>query len=142
MLARMLEDHPHRPFAYLWGILPGFCHDSILSRNGVSGNPGAVHLRAVSEHHERLTRLEHQLADQLGPSSMQPVVAALQTLRGVQWTVAVTTVAELGDLTRFDQPRQLMAYLGLTPSEYSTGEQRRQGGITKTGNRHARRVLV
>jgi transposase len=100
------------------------------------------YLRAVSEHHERLTRLEHQLADQLGPWSMQPVVAALQTLRGVQWTVAVTTVAELGDLTRFDQPRQLMAYLGLTPSEYSTGEQRRQGGITKTGNRHARRVLI
>lgn len=100
------------------------------------------YLRAVSEHQERLIRLEHELADQLTQWSMQPIVAALQTLRGVQWTVAATTVAELGDLTRFDQPRQLMAYLGLTPSEYSSGDQRRQGGITKTGNRHARRVLI
>jgi len=54
----------------------------------------------------------------------------------------VTTVAELGDLTRFANPRQLMNYLGLTPSAYSTGERRQQGGITKTGNRHARRALV
>ena len=60
----------------------------------------------------------------------------------MQCTVAVTTVAERGDLTRFDNPRQLMNYLGLTPSEYSTGERRRQGGITKTGNTHARRALV
>jgi transposase len=70
------------------------------------------------------------------------VVEALEGLRGVQFTVAVTTVAELGDLTRFDNPRQPMNYLGLTPSEYSTGERRRQGGITKTGNTHARRALV
>ena len=70
------------------------------------------------------------------------MVEALQALRGVQFTVAVTIVAELGDLTRFDNPRQLMNYLGLTPSEYSSGERRRQGGITKTGNTHARRALV
>jgi transposase len=70
------------------------------------------------------------------------VVEALQALRGVQFTVAVTTVAELGDLTRFDTPRELMKFLGLIPSEYSTGERRRQGSITKTGNTHARRALV
>ena len=70
------------------------------------------------------------------------MVDALQALRGVQFTVAVTTVAELGDLTRFDHPRPLMKYLGLTPSEYSRGERRRQGGITKTGHTHARRALV
>ena len=70
------------------------------------------------------------------------MVDALQALRGVQLTVAVTTVAELGDLTRFDNPRQLMNYLGLTPSAYSSGERRRQGGLTKTGNTHARRALV
>jgi transposase len=73
---------------------------------------------------------------------LQPVVEALQALRGVQFTVAVTVIAELGDLTRFDNPRQLMSYLGLTPSEYSSGERRRQGAITKTGNTHARRALV
>jgi len=63
-------------------------------------------------------------------------------LRGVQFTVAVTTVAELGDLTRFDNPRQLMKFLGLIPSEYSSGERRRQGSLTKAGNTHARRALV
>jgi transposase len=70
------------------------------------------------------------------------VVDALQALRGVQFTVAVTTVAALGDLTRFETPRQLMNYLGVTPSEYSTGERRRQGGITKTEHTHARRALI
>ncbi|MGH8568028.1 MAG: transposase, partial [Gammaproteobacteria bacterium] len=58
------------------------------------------------------------------------------------FTVAVTVIAELGDLTRFDNPRQLMSYLGLTPSEYSSGERRRLGGITKAGNTHARRAMI
>jgi transposase len=69
-------------------------------------------------------------------------VAALQALRGVQFPVAVTTVAALGDLSRFENPRQRMNYLSLPPSEYSSGERRRQGGITKTGNTPARRALV
>jgi transposase len=100
------------------------------------------YVRAVTEHTERLERLEQELKDQVQTWRLAPVVEALQALRGVQFTVAVTTVAELGDLTRFDNPRQLMHYLGLTPSEYSTGERRRQGGITKTGNTHARRALI
>ncbi len=99
-------------------------------------------VRAVTDHTERLVRLEHALTDQVQTWRLAPVVDALQALRGVQFTVAVTTVAELGDLTRFDNPRQLMNYLGLTPPEYSTGERRQQGGITKTGNSHARRALV
>ena len=70
------------------------------------------------------------------------MVEALQALRGVQCTVAVTTVAALGDLTRVENPRQLMHDLGLTPSEYSRGGRRHQGGMTKTGNTHARRALV
>src|SRR5215471_4279613 len=100
------------------------------------------YIRAVTEHTERLARLEQELTDQVQTWRLALVVDALQALRGVQFTVAVTTVAELGDLTRFENPRQLMNYLGLTPSEYSTGERRRQGGITKTGNSHARRALV
>jgi transposase len=60
----------------------------------------------------------------------------------VQFTVAITTITELGDLTSFDNPRQLMSYLGLTPSEYSSGDRRRLGGIAKAGNGHARRVLI
>ena len=100
------------------------------------------YIRAVTEHTERLARLDQELTDQVPTWRLAPVVDALQALRGVQSTVAVTTVAELGDLTRFENPRQLMNYLGLTPSEYSTGARRRQGGITKTGNSHARRALV
>ena len=70
------------------------------------------------------------------------MVDALQALRGVQFIVAVTTVAELGALTRFDHPRELMQFLGLTPSESSSGERRRPGAITKAGNTQARRALV
>lgn len=100
------------------------------------------YVRTVTEHTERLQRLAQELQDQVKTWRLAPVVDALQALRGVQFTVAVTIVAELGDLTRFDNPRQLMSYLGLTPSEYSSGERRRQGGITKAGNSHARRALI
>jgi transposase len=100
------------------------------------------YVRAVTEHTERLHRLAQELHEHVKAWRLYPVVEALQALRGVQLTVAVTLIAELGDLTRFDNPRQLMNYLGLTPSEYSSGERRRQGGITKTGNTHARRALV
>jgi transposase len=71
-----------------------------------------------------------------------PVVEALQALRGVQFLAAVTLIAELGELTRFATPRQLLSSLGLVPSEHSSGERRRQGSTTKTGTSHARRVLV
>lgn len=65
---------------------------------------------------------------------MAPAVAALQALRGVALVVAATLVAEVGDLTRFANPRQLMAHLGLVPREHSSGASKRRGGITKTGN--------
>jgi transposase len=100
------------------------------------------YVRAVTEHSERLGRLEQELHAPVHTWHLRPVVDALQALRGVQFTVAVTLVAELGDLARFDKPSQLMRYLGLTPSEYSTGDHRRQGAITKTGNAHARRALI
>ncbi len=99
-------------------------------------------LRAVSEAADRLSRLESELRDHVSSWRLRPLVAALQALRGVQDTVAITTVAELGDLTRFDTPRQLAAFVGLIPSEHSSGPSRRQGSITKAGNGHARRVLI
>ena len=74
--------------------------------------------------------------------SLRAVVEALMSLRGVSLITAMTVLSELGDLTRFDSPRQLMSFLGLVPSEHSSGERRRQGAITKTGNGHVRRVLV
>jgi transposase len=100
------------------------------------------YVRAVTEHAERLQRLEQKLQDHVNTWRLQPVVEALQALRSIQFTAAVTLVAELGDLTRCDNPRQLMNYLGLSPAEYSSGERRRQGAITNAGNTHARRVLV
>ena len=74
--------------------------------------------------------------------SMAPVVEAVQAMRGVGLIVAVTVVAEVGDFSRFANPRQLMAYLGLVPSEHSSGSSVRRGGITKAGNAQARRVLI
>ena len=101
-----------------------------------------AYVQTVTAQTARLGRLELALHEQGHTWRFAPVVEALQALRGVQCTVAVTTVAALGDLTRFDNPRQLMNYLGLTPSEDSRGARRQQGSMTKTGNTHARRALV
>src|SRR6266851_3824087 len=97
---------------------------------------------AIAETEQRIDRLTEQLR-QLAPTwRWAPVVAALQALRGVSFITAVALVAELGDLTRFRHPRELMAYLGLVPSEYSSGPQVRRGAITKAGNPHVRRLLA
>src|SRR5499427_5911962 len=92
----------------------------------------------------RLERLDRaiQEAVRLAPPRMRAVIAALQALRGIAETASVTIVAELGEISRFRTPRQLMAYSGLVPSEYSSGPTRSQGSITKTGNAHLRRVIV
>lgn len=100
------------------------------------------YVRAVTEHTERLQRLEAELQPLVQTWRWAPVVEAIQALRGIQFIAAVTLIAELGDLGRFDTPRQLLSYLGLVPSDHSRGERRRQGSLTKTGNSHARRVLV
>jgi transposase len=100
------------------------------------------YVRAVTEHTARLQRLEQELYDHVKAWRLHPVVEARQALRGVQCTVAVTMVAEIGDLSRVDTPRALMKFLGLIPAEYSAGERRQQGSITKAGNTHARRALV
>jgi transposase len=99
-------------------------------------------VRAVSEHQERRQRLETELREQVQWWRLAPVVQALQAMRGVQFTVAVTLIAELGDLSRFENPRQLMSSLGLTPSESSRGERRHQGSLTKAGTTFARRALI
>jgi transposase len=100
------------------------------------------YVRTVSERQERLDRIDTELREQVPGWRLLPVVEAVQALRGVAFTVAVTVVAEIGDLGRFSNPRQLMSYLGLIPSEDSSGPRRRQGAITRAGNSHARRVLI
>ena len=98
--------------------------------------------RAVQEHPARLQRLAHALHEPVKTWRLSPVVEARQAWRGVPCTVAVTLGAARGELTRLETPRALMPCLGLVPSESSSGEQRRQGALTKAGNTQARRVLV
>lgn len=100
------------------------------------------YIDAVHEGLQRVDRLTDQIRQLVPGWRLAPVVSALQAARGVSVVVAVTLLSELGDLSRFQRPSQLMAHLGLVPSEHSSGESTKRGGITKTGNRHARRVLV
>lgn len=102
----------------------------------------AEYNQAIEDAAVRLDRLTRQVTETAASWSMAPVVAAYQAMRGVAFMTAVTFVVEIGDVRRFDNPRQLMAYLGLVPSESSTGERVKRSGITKAGNMRARRVLV
>jgi len=100
------------------------------------------YIDAVREAQSRVAGLEKQMYQAIEGWSLRPVLEGLIALRGVDRITAMTVLAELGDLTRFDSPRQLMSFLGLVPSEHSSGSRRRQGAITKTGNGHVRRVMV
>jgi transposase len=91
---------------------------------------------------ERVAQLNDHLMRALPEWSLAPVVDSLIALRGIDKLAAIVLLAELGDISRFDSPKQLMAFLGLVPSEHSSGGRRRQGAITLTGNGHARRMLV
>jgi transposase len=101
-----------------------------------------AYVRAVHEHTARRQRLDQELQEQVTSWRLQPVVEALEGLRGVQCTVAVTIGAARGDLTRVEKPRHVITYLGLIPSAYASGARRRQGAITKAGHTHARHALV
>ena len=100
------------------------------------------YIAAVEAAEARRDRLTAQIAAMLPDWTLAPVVAALQTMRGMALVNAATLIAELGDLSRFANPRQLMAYLGLVPSEHSSGVSIRRGGLTKAGNSAARRLLI
>ena len=97
---------------------------------------------AIAEAERRRDRLGEQIRELVPDWSMAPVVTALQAMRGIAFLSAVVLVAEVGDFRRFANPRQLMAWLGLVPSEHSSGSKVERGGITKAGNGRARRVLV
>jgi transposase len=113
-------------------VLPHPCQQIVLQE----------HLQIIMERQGRLDRLDNELIHQVKNWRYYPVVKAIQALRGVRLRVALGVIAELGDLTRFDHPRKLMAYLGLVPSEHSSGPHQRKGAITKCGNGRARRLLV
>lgn len=98
--------------------------------------------RTIEDRLAQCQRLEAALREAVQQWRFYPAVLALQAMRGIQFTSAVGLLSELGDLTRFAHPRQVMAWVGVTPSEYSSGSKRRQGSITKTGNSFARKLLI
>ena len=97
---------------------------------------------AIEDAAQRLRRLEQQLALIAPNRSMALVIEAYQAMRGASFVVAVTFASEIGDVRRFETPRQPMSFLGLVPAESSTGGTVRRKGLTLAGNRRARRVLV
>jgi transposase len=99
-------------------------------------------LQAVENASSRVERLTKDIVELVETWSLRPLVQAFQALRGVQVITAVILAAELGDFARFASAPALMAYLGLVPSEHSSGETQRRGRITRTGNGHVRRILV
>ncbi|HZN24806.1 MAG TPA: IS110 family transposase [Burkholderiales bacterium] len=98
--------------------------------------------QAVCTADERVARLSDALVRSIEGWRFEPVVQALRVLRGIDWISAIGLVAEIGDLQRFRHPRQLMAYLGLVPTEHSSADRLVRGSITKAGNGHARRLLT
>jgi transposase len=100
------------------------------------------YIDTVKQMQGRVASLEEEMRHTVEGWSLAPVVRGLMALRGVDMITAMTVIAELGDISRFDSPRQLMAHLGLVPSEHSSGNRQKRGGITKTGNGHARRALI
>ena len=100
------------------------------------------HLSDVRDADQRLKEREQELRDYAADWSLGPLVPELRALVGIDWLTAIGLLAELGDVRRFDNPRQLMAYVGLVPSENSSGARRRQGGIRGGGNPNARRLLI
>ena len=100
------------------------------------------YIDTVNQCKQRVERLTEQLQQILPEWQLFPIVQALQSMRGVSTIVAATTVAEVGDMKRFQTPSELMSYLGLVPSEHSSGQKTKRGSITKAGNGHVRRVLT
>jgi len=99
-------------------------------------------IQTISERIGRLKRLDNELTHQVKLWRYYPIVKAIQAMRGIRLLIATSVIVELGDLNRFDSPRKLMSYVGLTPSEHSSGGTRKLGSITKCGNGRARRLLI
>jgi transposase len=102
----------------------------------------AEYLLAVDQQLERVARLDARIEEEAQKPQIAPAVARLKTLRGVRTLTAMTILSELIDCNRFASPRELMSFLGLVPSEYSSGGKQRRGSLTRAGNAHVRRVLV
>lgn len=142
-VAKFLLRHDRRPTTKLraWGARHRRWLDGLQwpdRRERVVFQESLHHLDEIEG---RIARLDAAIHQEALDHERAPVIQALQTLKGVAEVIATSLVAEVGAFRRFDNPRQLMGYAGLVPSEYSTGMSRKQGRITKAGNAHLRRVL-
>jgi len=106
------------------------------------GDVFAHYLHSIIEAEQHVVELERQMGEALETWSLAPLVRGWMAMRGVKLVTAMTLASELGDVTRFVRPEGLMSFVGMVPSERSSGQTRRQGRITKSGNRHVRRVLI
>ena len=122
----------------------GFCHwlEAIQLPDANQQFALKEYIDAVRHYSSRLQAIEKQMLVAKQSWSLEPIVEGLMAMRGINLVSAMGIIAELGDLSRFSKPTQLMAYLGLVPSEHSSGPNRRQGEITKSGNGHVRRLLI
>lgn len=118
---------------YLRGLkMPDSAHNIVLEDN----------LTLIDFHEKRVERIEAEMLNLLGGWQRKPLVDALMAFKGFKLVAAMVTVSEIGTFSRFEHPKKLMAFLGLVPSENSSGGKQRQGGITKCGNPHARWLLI
>ena len=99
-------------------------------------------IQTATQAAERITRLNQDIHECVQEWALTPLAKNLQSLHGVRELTATVIAAEIGDFQRFSSAGKLMAFVGLIPSEHSSGASRRQGGITKSGNRHVRRLLI
>jgi transposase len=138
----LLRYDIHQPKGKKWTVRYYRWLDTVKFENSKLKVVFQEYYHQIKEIQQRILRLEEEIRIQATDSIHAPIIQALQALRGVALITATSLAAEIGSFKRFSTPRQLMAYVGLVPSEYSSGESRRQGKITKTGNRHVRRLLV
>ncbi|GMA66078.1 hypothetical protein GCM10025859_65200 [Alicyclobacillus fastidiosus] len=142
-LSKFLLRHNRRPETKLsaWGAMHRRWLDGLKWADRREQVVYQEYLHHLDESEGRLKRLEAAIHLEATESERAPVIQALQTPKGVAEVIATSLVAEVGEFRRFRNPKQLMAYAGLVPSEYSSGVSRKQGRITKSGNAHLRRVL-
>ncbi len=152
---KKISPRPEFCPSYLYRQITGLGHDCIVvAPSLIPQRPGdrvktnrrdalSLALHAVRQATDRIARLEQAMrAAMPGWSLASSLATALMAVRGIDFIAATTLAAEIGDLARFGTPRELMAWLGLVPSEHSTGEHIKRGPITKTGNRRARSTLI
>lgn len=141
-LKSFLLRHGHRIDGQVtWGETRMRTLRSIVLQHSAMSIVMEEYIQAVDAAHQRVERLETQMANVMETWDQKPVVQAVMGLRGFRLVSGMIVVSELGDIHRFAHPRQLMAFLGLVPSESSSGGKRSLGGLTKTGNSHARWLI-